>query len=126
MNALSPSRRGPDLLTVALEDYFQVGAFQHAIRTRNWARFENRLERNTRATLDLFKRFELRATFFVCGWIAEHFPELVRLVASEGHEVASKGYHYRALRDMSPEEFRDDLARAREAVERASGHRVWG
>jgi polysaccharide deacetylase family protein (PEP-CTERM system associated) len=131
MNSISPSTSPQsthcaDLLTVALEDYFQVGAFKHVIRAGHWDRFENRLERNTRTTLELLERFDLHATFFVCGWIAEHFPELVRLVASRGHEIASKGYHYRALRDMSPEEFRDDLARARAALESACGHRIWG
>ena len=97
MNPDSPSPRRPDLLTIALEDYFQVGAFEHVIRTRHWTLFENHLERNALATLELLERFDLRATVFVCGWIAEHFPELVRSVAAAGHEIASKGYHYRAL-----------------------------
>jgi polysaccharide deacetylase family protein (PEP-CTERM system associated) len=123
---LSPDAPDTCLLTIALEDYFQVGAFGSVIRQGHWERFENRLVNNAEATLALLDRCGVKATFFVCGWVAERYPELVRRVANRGHEIASKGYHYRALRAMSPEEFRDDLARAREALEQACGHRVLG
>src|SRR5262249_4400358 len=68
----------------------------------------------------------LKATFFVLGWIADAYPELVRAVADEGHEIASKGYYHRSIRDMAPSEFREDLARSQEALERASGNAVRG
>lgn len=119
-----PAKR--HLLTIALEDYFQVGAFNQVVQNRQWYRFEPRLEHNTRKTLALLERYNIKATFFVLGWVAHHFPDVVRMVAQHGHEVASKGYYHRSIRDMSPEEFREDLKRAREAIERAAQKRVLG
>ncbi|MEP6571607.1 MAG: glycosyltransferase [Gemmatimonadota bacterium] len=114
------------LLTIALEDYYQVGAFNHLIQQGQWYRFETRIERNTRRALDLLDEFGVQATFFVLGWVADTMPELVREVSNRGHEVASKGYYHRSIQQMSPAEFRDDLARAREALARASGQRILG
>jgi polysaccharide deacetylase family protein (PEP-CTERM system associated) len=117
---------GAHIATVALEDYFHVGAFNRLIQRGQWYRFERRLEHGTEHTLDLLDEYGVRATFFVLGWVADTMPELVRRVADRGHEVASKGYYHRNIRQLSPSEFRDDLARARESIERASGHRVLG
>jgi polysaccharide deacetylase family protein (PEP-CTERM system associated) len=114
------------LLTIALEDYFQVQAFQNLIPQGQWYRFETRLESNTRKALALLDRFAMRATFFVTGWIGDQYPELVRMVAERGHEIASQGYYHKSVRQMDPAEFRDDLARAREALEKAGGTRVLG
>src|SRR3954471_3356422 len=83
------------VLTVALEDYFQVGAFNQLIQRGQWYRFETRLEKNTDRALDILERYHSKATFFVLGWFADHFPELVRRVAERGHEIASKGYYHR-------------------------------
>jgi polysaccharide deacetylase family protein (PEP-CTERM system associated) len=114
------------ILTVALEDYFQVGAFNQVIPRGQWYRFDTRLDRTTDRTLELLKRHNIKATFFILGWIAERFPELVRRVADSGHEIASKGYYHRSVKDMSPEEFREDCLRAQEALEDASGKKVLG
>src|SRR5215208_5815822 len=111
--AAAQSRR--HVLTFAVEDYFQAGALSGVVQPRHWSRFEKRVEHNTRLVLDLLDACETKATFFVLGWIADEMPELVRELVSRGHDVASKGYHHRALREMSREEFRDDLLRSREA-----------
>ncbi len=115
-----------DILTVALEDYFQVASFHRLIDSGQWYRFERRLERNTAATLDLLRRFNVKATFFVLGWVADKLPELVRSVFAEGHEIADKGYFHRNIQQMTPDEFREDLLRSREAIERATGVPVQG
>jgi polysaccharide deacetylase family protein (PEP-CTERM system associated) len=117
---------GPHVLTVALEDYYHVGAFNRLIQRGQWYRFERRIERATERTLDLLDEYGATATFFVLGWVADTLPELVKQVAQRGHEVASKGYYHRNVRQLTPGEFRDDLARSREAIERAAGHRVRG
>jgi polysaccharide deacetylase family protein (PEP-CTERM system associated) len=114
------------LLTVLLEDYFHVGAFNRLIQRGQWYRFETRFEKNTIKALDLLDRFDIKATFFVLGWIADQNPEIVREVARRGHEIASRGYYHRTIRQMTPTEFREDLQRAREALERASGTKVLG
>jgi polysaccharide deacetylase family protein (PEP-CTERM system associated) len=121
---LAPERR--HVLTVALEDYFQVAALDGVVQPRQWSRFEKRVESNTLATLNLLDACSAKATFFVLGWIADNMPELVREVARRGHEVASKGYHHRSLQDMTREQFREDLLHSREAIERAAQRRVLG
>jgi len=114
------------LLTVLVEDYFHVGAFENLIRERNWSNFEPRYERNTLKTLDLLDEFETKATFFVLGWIAEQNPKLVREIAARGHEVASRGFYHRSLKNLTNEEFREDLRRTNRVLEDASGQKIIG
>lgn len=114
------------VLTVGLEDFFQVDAFDRLIEPRQWPRFERRLERSTTRTLELLDSAGARATFFVLGWIADIAPELVRSIAERGHEIASRGYDHRSVASLDPGSFRDDLSRSREAIERAAGVRVLG
>jgi polysaccharide deacetylase family protein (PEP-CTERM system associated) len=122
------SREGSEhLLTVVLEDYFHVAPLKSVVQTDQWYRFERRVEANTHKALDLLEDFDVTATFFVLGSIADEMPELVREVADRGHEIASKGYIHRSIRHFgSPAEFRDDLVRSREALESASGTSVHG
>jgi len=127
----SRSAPAPDLdhrhiLTVVIEDYFQGVTFNRLISRARWHRFESRLERNTTTTLDLLDEYKVKATFFALGWVADAVPELIREVVSRGHEIASKGYFHRSIREFSREEFREDCARARESLERASGRSVDG
>ncbi|MGH7499282.1 MAG: DUF3473 domain-containing protein [Gemmatimonadales bacterium] len=114
------------LLTVALEDYYHVSPLNRIIEPAKWSRFERRLEIGTERTLALLDEFKIRATFFVLGWVADTAPELVCKVASRGHEIASRGYYHRGIWQMTPGEFREDLVRAQEALERASGQKVLG
>jgi polysaccharide deacetylase family protein (PEP-CTERM system associated) len=114
------------ILTVSLEDYYHSRTFKRLVKRDRWSRFESRLEVSTVRTLDLLDEFGVHATFFVLGWVADTVPELVRQVAGRGHEIASRGYYNRHIEQLSPEEFQDDLARSREALERAGGRRVTG
>ncbi len=134
--AALPSRTGVDvppeksqrqhILTVAVEDWFQVGSFDRLIEKEQWYRFETRIERNTQRTFELLDEYDAKATFFVLGWVAEQMPELVAEIASRGHEVASLGYHHRSIRGVSRDDFREDLLRAQEAIESASGQKLLG
>jgi|HubBroStandDraft_3_1064219.scaffolds.fasta_scaffold07197_1 polysaccharide deacetylase family protein (PEP-CTERM system associated) len=123
-HASTPGSR--HLLSVVLEDYFQVAPLRSVIQTGQWYRFETRVESNTTKALDLLDEFGIKATFFVLGWIADEMPEVVRRVAARGHEIASKGYYHRSIRQLSREEFRDDLLRSRAALEGAAGRPVHG
>lgn len=114
------------LLTVLVEDYFHVGAFENLIHQRNWTNFEPRYERNTIKALDLLDEYGTKATFFVLGWIAAQSPRLVREIAERGHEVASRGYFHRSVSHLTNDEFRDDLRRTNEIIEGVTGQKVIG
>ena len=89
MTSPLPDRR--HLVTVALEDYFQVGPFNRLIQHGQWYRFETRLERNTLRALDAARPAQVKATFFVLGWVADRYPELVREVAQPGPRDRQQG-----------------------------------
>ncbi|MCD9188712.1 MAG: glycosyltransferase [Pyrinomonadaceae bacterium] len=121
---MPPSKK--HLLTVLVEDYFHVGAFENLIQQRNWTNFEPRYEKNTLKTLDLLDEFDTKATFFVLGWIAEQNPRLIKEIVSRGHEVASRGFYHRSLKNLTNEEFREDLRRTNRVLEEAGGQKVIG
>jgi polysaccharide deacetylase family protein (PEP-CTERM system associated) len=116
----------PSGLSVDVEDYYHVEAFADRIRPDDWPQYPRRVADNTRRVLELFGRFNAKATFFVLGWVAEKEPALVREIAAAGHEVASHSHKHRRVFTMSPQEFREDLRRARAAIEDASGAKVEG
>jgi len=113
-------------LSVDVEEWFQVGAFERVIAKADWDGLDSRVAYNTGKVLDLFGETEVKATFFTLGWVAERNPALIRRIADEGHEVASHGWDHDRVFTMTPEAFRADLKRARIALEDASGRRVTG
>ena len=113
-------------LTVDVEDYFQVGAFETVIERSQWDHLPHRVVENTGKVLDIFAEFGLKGTFFVLGWVAERYPTLVRRIAEEGHEVACHGYGHQRITTMSPQEFYDDITRSRKLLQDISGQAVAG
>ncbi|WIA54806.1 DUF3473 domain-containing protein [Sphingobium sp. WTD-1] len=113
-------------LSVDVEDWFQVGAFERTIDRSDWEGLTHRVERNTDAVLDLFAQAGVTATFFTLGWVAERYPALMRRIAEAGHEVASHGYDHARVFTFTPEQFRADLRKARAILEDASGQKVSG
>jgi polysaccharide deacetylase family protein (PEP-CTERM system associated) len=113
-------------MTVDVEDYFQVSAFEGAVPRSTWDSRESRVCGNTERLLDLFAASKINATFFVLGWVAERFPVLVRRIVSEGHELASHGFGHRLVYAQTSREFREDLRSARAALECAGGCPVLG
>jgi len=113
-------------MTVDVEDYFQVSAFDNVVSRGSWDAFDSRVERNTNRLLESFDRAGVHATFFVLGWVAERFPSLVRLIAQTGHEVASHGYHHRLLYTQTPGQFREDVRSAKGILEDVIGMPVRG
>lgn len=122
--------RGPDTiwnaLTVDVEDYFMVSAFAAGIKFEDWPRYECRVERNTHRILELFAKYGVKGTFFVLGWVAENYPALVKDIQAAGHEIASHGYNHRLIYDLTQDEFRADIRRAKRAVEDITGVAVNG
>ena len=113
-------------LSVDVEDWFQVGAFEKVIDKADWPRLESRVERNTDAVLALFADSGTLATFFTLGWVAERCPALIRRVVAAGHEIASHGWDHQRVFTMDAASFRADLARARATIEDAGGVAVTG
>ncbi|GAA0673659.1 polysaccharide deacetylase family protein (PEP-CTERM system associated) [Sphingomonas insulae] len=113
-------------LSVDVEEWFQVGAFERVIARADWDTHASRVQANTGVVLDLFAETGVKATFFTLGCVAERHPQLVRRIADAGHEVASHGYDHQRVFTMDPAAFRADLRRARTALEDAGGQAVTG
>ena len=113
-------------LSVDVEDWFQVGAFENVISKDDWATLPSRVERNTDAVLALFAETGVAATFFTLGWVAQRCPALVRRIVDAGHEIASHGWDHQRVFTMTAAQFRADLAKARAVLEDAGGTAVTG
>ena len=113
-------------LTVDVEDYYQVEAFADIVRPQDWEQWESRVEFSTRRLVEIFAQHQARATFFVLGWIAERYPQMVRELAAAGHEVACHGYGHRFIGTQTREEFRQDIRRAKGVLEDIIGQEVEG
>ena len=113
-------------LSVDVEDWFQVGAFETSIDRRDWETIPTRVEGNVDAILDLFAETGVNATFFTLGWIAERHPALVRRIADAGHEIASHGYDHARVFAFDRARFAADITKARAILEDASGQKVIG
>jgi len=127
MNKVDNSKSAPaHVLTVDVEDYFQVEAFADQVSRADWERFPRRVDANTRRVLDLFDEHDAKGTFFIVGWVADKLPALVREIQARGHELACHSYWHRTIYSLSPEEFREDTRRAKLAIENAAGVAVTG
>jgi polysaccharide deacetylase family protein (PEP-CTERM system associated) len=113
-------------MTVDVEEHFQVSAFDRVIPRAAWESLESRVERNTHRLLDLLDELDVRATFFVLGWVADRRPALVREIDRRGHEVASHGYGHCLVYEQTRADFASDVRRARRTLEDAIGHAVIG
>ena len=115
-------------LTIDVEDYFQVQAFAEHIRYEDWGNYACRVEKNTYRIIDILKGrpTNLKATFFVLGWIAERYPGLIKEIHSQGHEIACHGYAHRLIYEQAPEEFREDVKKAKAILEDLTGEPVIG
>lgn len=113
-------------LTIDVEDYFHVSAFESIINREDWPAYECRVESNTRLILSILREAGVKATFFILGWVAERFPELVKEIASAGHEIASHGYAHQLIYNQSEDEFRADLKKSIDILEGITGEPVLG
>jgi polysaccharide deacetylase family protein (PEP-CTERM system associated) len=113
-------------LTIDVEDYFQVSAFAPYIARADWDSRECRVERNVQRILALLAEHETHATFFTLGWIAERYPQLVRDIVAQGHELASHGYGHQRASELQPADFDADIGRAKALLEDIGGVEVRG
>lgn len=113
-------------MTVDVEDYFHASAFDRVVPRTSWFERESRVVRNTHRLLEFFHNHGVKGTFFMLGWVAERFPSLVREIGSCGHELASHGFHHQLIYSLTPDQFREDVRRAKATIEDASGCTVRG
>lgn len=113
-------------MTVDVEDYFHVAAFEQQFAPSSWSTLTPRVDKNTYALLDLFDQKDAKATFFMLGAVAEKFPELVKEIANRGHEVASHGYAHRRATEQSKQEFFADVQRSKQHLEDTIGQAILG
>ncbi|MDX9715176.1 MAG: DUF3473 domain-containing protein [Dissulfurispiraceae bacterium] len=113
-------------LTVDVEDYFHVTAFERCIKCCDWGNMPLRVVDNTKRVLDLFDSHSVKATFFILGWVAERCPELVKDISERGHEIASHGYGHQLVYNIGPDSFRDDLRRSKQLLQDLCGKEVEG
>ncbi|VAW34687.1 FIG004655: Polysaccharide deacetylase [hydrothermal vent metagenome] len=113
-------------LTIDVEDYFQVSAFEGIVSKGDWDSFDSRVVRNTRKILSLLDYHNVRATFFVLGWTAQKQPDLVKEISGRGHEIACHSYYHRLVYNLSPEEFHADTQQAKDILEQITGNKVDG
>ena len=113
-------------LSVDVEDWFQVGAFEDVIERDDWGGLADRVDANVNAILDLFDEVEAKATFFTLGWVAQRHGALLREIAKRGHELASHGWDHQRVYRMDRKSFGEDVGRAQQVIEDAAGVRVTG
>ncbi len=113
-------------MTVDVEDYFQVSAFENYISRDSWDKLPHRVERNVERILALFAEHNISATFFVLGWIAERYPKIIHHIVDAGHELASHGYSHIRITQQEPEAFREDILKTKNLLEDISGVAVNG
>jgi polysaccharide deacetylase family protein (PEP-CTERM system associated) len=115
-----------NVMSVDVEDYFQVAAFADRIPRHEWDHWPRRVDANVDRILGMFDEHGVKATFFTLGWVAERHPGVARRIVENGHELASHGYGHQRASEMSPEQFRQDVTRAKALLEDIGGVAVRG
>ena len=113
-------------MTIDVEDYFQVSAFESYINKSQWDNLPHRVEQNTSRILDVLGENNVNATFFTLGWVAERYPQLIHRIINEGHELACHGYEHIRVTEQSPEEFRLDIVKTKRLLEDLGGKEIKG
>jgi len=120
------SKNVVNAMTIDVEDYYQVSAFESVVDKKDWSTMESRVQDNTNRILDIFNEHDVSATFFMLGCVAERYPQLVKRIVDNGHELASHGYEHIRVTTQKPAEFRQDIIRTKKLLEDISGLEIKG
>lgn len=115
-----------NVMSVDVEDYYQVSAFAESVATNEWEQHESRVVANTHRLLKLFSEKNIKATFFVLGWVAEREPQLVKEIFNQGHEVASHGFSHQLIYNQSQKIFKEETIKSKKLLEDLIGEEVIG
>lgn len=113
-------------LTIDVEDYFHVSAFKDVVALENWNDYTPRVEKNTHSILSIFNKHNVKGTFFILGWVAERYPNLIKEIAAEGHEIACHSFFHRLIYSLSPIEFKEDTKRTKGLLEDITNAKIKG
>ncbi len=113
-------------LSIDVEEYFNVAAFEDQIRFEDWDKFESRVENSTKSILSILNQYQVKATFFVLGWVAERHPGLISSIHAQGHEIACHSYAHKLIYSQTPDQFKEDLRRSKRILEDIIGEKVVG
>ena len=113
-------------LSVDVEDWYQVGAFENVIDRGEWDDLDDRVERNVAQILEMFDQAQVKATFFTLGWVAQRNPTTIRAIVDHGHELASHGWDHARVFTLGRDAFRQDIDRTRKVLEDIGGCRITG
>lgn len=113
-------------MTVDVEDYFHVSAFENQISPSDWQSCKPTVDYNTRRLLDLFAEQDVKCTFFILGWVADAFPQLIKDIANEGHEIASHGTNHRRATTLTRELLKLDIQTSLDLLQDLTGEKVIG
>jgi polysaccharide deacetylase family protein (PEP-CTERM system associated) len=126
LNSVTRAASPANALTIDVEDYFQVSAFAGTIDRASWDRIPCRVEANVDRILALMNERGAKATFFTLGWIAERFPNVVKRIVENGHELGSHGYGHHRIQELAPQVFKQDIDTAKKLLEDIGGVKVRG
>lgn len=112
------------LITIDVEDWFQVENFKELVSFDSWSSFDLRVEANTHRLLEFLGT--RKATFFCLGWLAERLPHLIREIHRSGHEVASHGYKHELCNKMTLKTLAQDITDSKKRLEDIIGSEITG
>ncbi|WP_462247721.1 polysaccharide deacetylase family protein [Ekhidna sp.] len=112
------------ILTFDLEEWFHILDVDASRDINNWHSFEKRVEYNTEVLREVLNQYNIKATFFCLGWVAEKYPELIKKLHKDGHDIGSHGYYHQLVYKQSKEEFYDDLTKSLDVLENIIGNKV--
>ncbi len=115
-----------NFMTVDVECWFHAYNLKAQVPTSTWHLQPTRVAANVRKILNLFRTHNTKATFFVLGWVADHFPDVVRMIEAEGHEIGTHGYYHNLLTDMTPSQFEDDLEKSLVSLSKLTPQKIIG
>lgn len=115
-----------NFFTVDVECWFHAFNLRDKVPPATWHQQETRIASNIERILQLLSANEAKGTFFVLGWVADRFPEVVRMIDKAGHEIASHGYYHNLITEMTPSAFEEDLVKSMHAITKITGKQVVG
>ena len=112
------------ILTFDIEEWFHILDNGSTREPQQWARYEERIYRNVDRILELLDSHQIKATFFILGWIAQNYPDLVTKIDREGHHIGSHSNLHQLCYELSPKQFKEDTRESIYRLEDIIGKKV--